>query len=100
MRPWAYALSGLLIWGLHFAGVYAIASLDALTSKDDEGAWRAANLGFSAVCILGCLLMLVVAVRRNRRVSEDTLSLLDSWAIWSPAGGLIAVLWQSLATLL
>src|SRR5690606_37788564 len=40
MARWAWMLGGLIVWTVHFMGVYAIASLADVVSRADDPAWR------------------------------------------------------------
>ena len=48
MRRWVWMLGGLIVWTIHFMGVYALASLADVVSRADDFAWRMAGLTTSA----------------------------------------------------
>ena len=45
-------LGGLIVWTVHFMGVYAIASLADVVSRADDPNWRMVGLAFSGACAL------------------------------------------------
>lgn len=98
MRRWLHVLGGLLIWTLHFAGLYAIASIDAITPPHDAGAWRAAGLAFSLACVLGCLAIVVRTARRPARA--EPAALLDWLAAVGAGTAALAVVWQTLTVVI
>ena len=55
MRRWAWMTGGLIVWFVHFMGVYAIASLADVVSRADEFGWRMTGLAFSAASVLSAL---------------------------------------------
>lgn len=97
MLRWAWMLGGLLVWTAHFCGVYGLASLaDVVATADDLG-WRMAALGFSAVCVAVCAVLLGLALRR-RRSGSDRFG--DDIAALSAVIGSIAIVWQAAPTLI
>ena len=62
MQRWLYMLGGLLVWAVHFAGVYAIASIGELVSAADAPTWRLIGLTFSIICAALTLGLLVYAL--------------------------------------
>jgi hypothetical protein len=95
VRSWLYILGGLLIWALHFLGVYAFVSLAAQTRAADTAEWQAASLALSVICGLGAGALFLVASRRARRTSSASLA--DHVAALSAMVGGIGVLWQAFA---
>lgn len=93
MRTWAFMLSGLIVWAIHFFTLYIVASI-----------WLSSPLArmLTVGLTLGCLAVLIVLMRRARR--DRRREPLDAWsrAIASPGLALagIAVLWQGLPALL
>ena len=55
MRRWAWMLGGLIVWTVHFMGVYAIASLADVVSRADDPLWRMIGLAFSGACLFAAL---------------------------------------------
>jgi hypothetical protein len=97
MGRWLWMLGGLLIWAGHFLGVYGIASVAATVSRADDAGWRALGLGFSAVCAVGCLILLGVALFRQRR-DGGTERFQDQLAGLGAGLATIAIVWQALPT--
>lgn len=99
MRFWAVMTGGLLIWAVHFLGLYLLASA-ADVSKGDAAAWNAAGLVFSLVCLLSVIgLCWRGAAALKARPADDTGAFGLRLAI---AGGLlggIGVVFQSLVLL-
>jgi hypothetical protein len=96
---WLFVLGGLLLWAVHFLGVYLIASLADLSGRPDDRAWRAAGLAFSGLCIVATATVLTIAVRRLRRPhaqGDRTLRFLDQLAALGAGAALVALVWQAL----
>lgn len=104
MRPWLILLGGLLIWFVHFMGVYGIASLADVLSDADAPASRMAVGGFTLVCAAGEAWLVWLAFRRGATGLRDAPDgLTRFWA--SVAGGgaalsFVAVLWQGLPAII
>ncbi len=96
MRTWAFLLGGLLVWAVHFFGIYIIASI-WLTSTTS----RVLALVLTGLCLAadGWLLWRAVPALRASRSDE-----VDHWialvATLGIALSLLAVLWQGLPALL
>ncbi|MDG2520682.1 hypothetical protein P7B02_03930 [Caulobacter segnis] len=100
MRFWLWGLGGLLIWALHFLGLYGLASVADLATGRADG-WRAAGLGFSLACLLATALYAVMLARRLRRASNAPVQVFALGL--GLTGGLVAaigVVFQSLPLLL
>jgi hypothetical protein len=99
MGRWLFALGGLILWAVHFLGVYLIASVADLSNQPDDPAWRATGLMFSGLCAVATLVVLVVAVRRLRLARAPdarTPRFLEQLAALGAGAALIAVVWQTL----
>lgn len=101
MRTWALALGGMGVWAVHFAGVYAIASVfDVIAEAEAPGA-RLWTAGLTVACILADA-AIALLIRRRRRA--DVRGGPEDWLL--TLGGLgagfsfVAVLWQGLPALL
>ena len=81
LSAWALTLSGLVVWAIHFGGLYAIVSwMDLNDANAAPGRWIAG--AFSVGCVLA-LLVVAGFIRRDRRLSSDL-----GW--FALAGALIA----------
>jgi hypothetical protein len=97
MQRWWYMLGGLLIWAVHFVGVYAIASIGDVVAQADHPRWRMIGLGFSGVCVMVGLGLFIQALRRGR--ADDDVSALANVLAVSGAGiAVVAMIFQSLPT--
>lgn len=100
MLRWAWMMGGLLVWFVHFMGVYAIASLADVVSRADDPLWRMVGLGFSAACALATAALTVVALRRTRRGSDPSTRFGDQLALLGGGVATVAIVWQALPTLI
>ncbi|RZJ45809.1 MAG: hypothetical protein EON86_00700 [Brevundimonas sp.] len=96
MKTWAWMLGGLIVWSVHFIGVYMISSVADVVSTADDPAWRMAGLAFGGACVLITGLLLAVALRRLR----ESLRFADQLAAFGAGTASIAIIWQSLPTLI
>ena len=97
MRGWVYMLGGLLVWSVHFAGIYAAVSLAAQTPAADTAGWQAASLVFSVACFIVASALLFVAARRARSASRGGLP--DHLAALGALVGGVGIAWQAAAPL-
>lgn len=70
MRFWLWTLGGLLIWALHFLGLYGLASVSDVATKQAED-WRGVGWAFSLVCLIATAVHAVKLARRLRRASDE-----------------------------
>lgn len=97
MRHWLFLLGGPLIWAVHFAAIYAIASISDVSAGETTAAARAAILISGAIAASATALLLVLALRSSR---HDELGAF--WRSVAALGALIsffAIVWQSLPAL-
>ena len=99
MLAWPLMLSGLIVWGAHFAGVYAIASIFALFQASDSLASRSVQGGFTLLCLAADIALVLVALRLAARTSDE----ITRWRHWIAAMGaglsFFGVFWQGLPAL-
>ncbi len=95
MRRWTWGLGGLLIWLVHFSGLYAIASVEAQTVAEDAAPWRLLALAFSAACAAAAASLLWLSVGRLRHGRDPVARLMDQLAALGSGVGLVAIVWQS-----
>ncbi len=99
MQRWFYMLGGLLVWAVHFVGVYAIASLGDVVARADDPTWRMIGLAFSVVCALVVAGLLIQALRRK----DDGTDTIDFGNLIARVGAglaLVSIVWQSLPTVI
>jgi NO-binding membrane sensor protein with MHYT domain len=100
MKDWAFTLLGLIIWAVHFLGVYAIASLADVVSHADDPAWRLGVLAFSLVCGVTALGAGFAAIRRLAR--DDGAQpgrFMTELAAVGAGIAFVAIIWQALPAL-
>ncbi len=96
MRTWLLLLSGLIIWTLHFFGIYTAASLFPGTSL---AKWLTGLLTLAALVSLAAVLFLLKGKLKDRE--SDSLSLwTHRLALLSGALAGIAILYQGLPALI
>ena len=99
MRRWTFALGGLIIWAVHFAGTYAIASLTALGVGEIQA--RLMAIALSVACLIAASMIFASATRRLRhRESEDSNVFMHQLAAFGAGGALLAIVWQTLPFLI
>lgn len=97
MQRWFYMLGGLLVWAVHFVGIYAIASIGDVIARADDPIWRMIGLVFSGMCVIAGVGLLIQALRRGR--GGDDVSELGNVLAATGAGiAVVAMLFQSLPT--
>jgi hypothetical protein len=103
VRRWALMLGGLLIWAIHFLGIYGIASVADLVSQADAPAWRLGAMVFSGLCLAAAGTVLSLALRGVRARRQHPAQIVGFSAEVGVLGaglGLIAIVWQSLPLLI
>ena len=95
MKTWAWMTAGLIVWAIHFVGVYLISSVADVLATADSAGWRMAGLGFSGLCALTVSVLLGAALRRLR-VHPDAFA--DQIAAFGSGVAIIAIIWQALPT--
>lgn len=99
MRAWAFMLGGLLVWAVHFMGVYGIASIADVAARADVQASRWTVAGLTVLCAAADALLILAAWRRSRHVTGELAPFQTSLAGLGAGFSLIAVLWQGLPAL-
>ena len=100
MRRWAWMLGGLIVWAIHFMGVYAIASAADVWARADDPAWRMGGLAFSVACLLAALALTGLAARAVRRAQEPADAFRHQLALLGGGVSAVAVAWQGLPTVI
>lgn len=97
MKTWAWMTGGLIVWGVHFVGVYLISSVADVVATADDARWRMAGLVFSGVCALITAALVWASVRRLHRGGP---TFPDQMAAFGSGVSLIAMTWQALPTII
>ena len=100
MRRWVWMLGGLIVWTVHFMGIYAIASAADVVSRADDPFWRMGGLAFSGACLLAALALAGWAARRLRRREDPSAAFGDQLALLGGGVAAIAIVWQALPTVI
>jgi len=100
MGRWIWMLGGLIVWTVHFMGVYAIASLADVVSRADDPVWRMAGLAFSGLCLLAAVAVTVAGGRRLRRETDTAAGFGDQLAVLGGGVATVAIVWQALPTVI
>lgn len=99
MQRWFYMLGGLLVWAVHFVGVYTIASVGDVVARADDQTWRMIGLGFSMLCGLGAVGLLIHSLLRKSD-GTDMIDFANTMARLGAALALVSIVWQSLPTVI
>jgi hypothetical protein len=97
MGRWLLLLGGLIVWLVHFLGVYAIASIAAVAAGQADAPlalW--AVVGFSLICAGADLALLAIALPRLRRADDSLDRFIAGGAALGAGLSLLAVIWQGL----
>lgn len=97
MQRWFYMLGGLLLWAVHFVGVYAIVSIGDVVARADDPTWRMIGLIFSGICVIAGVGLLIHALRRGRG-GDDVSALANLLAATGAGLAIVAMVFQSLPT--
>jgi hypothetical protein len=100
MARWSFMLSGFLLWALHFAGLYAIASVEAETAHADMEFWRTVALAFSIACLSSSIGVALWTYLHLARARSDGFAFHRQLAALGGVVAAIAITWQTLPLLL
>ncbi|RHW16445.1 hypothetical protein D1610_15165 [Sphingomonas gilva] len=95
MRAWLLLLGGLIVWAVHFFGLYIVASVFLTTDTA-----RMLALLVTLACLIADAMLLAAAMRANRAADDGTRRWIASLAALGAAISLVAVIWQGLPALL
>lgn len=104
MKRWLFLTGGLIVWLIHFSGIYAIASVfDVIASADAPGSrWTTAAL--TVICLAAAGLLLVWSIRGPAFLGADRDQELATFWRWiaglGAAFALVAIVWQGLPALI
>lgn len=99
MRHWLEMLGGLIVWAVHFLGVYVIASIGEVVAQADDPLWRLAGFSFSVVCAVAATLLWARTMRRHADGDEMD-SLVRTVGGAGAALALVSIVWQTLPTVI
>lgn len=100
MRAWLFLLAPFVLWGLHFGGVYAIASVFDVIGEADDPASRWTAAGFSLVCLAAAVIVGLVAGRRIAQQPTEARGWMFSLSALGSALTALSVIWQGLPALI
>lgn len=90
-------LGGLIVWTIHFFGVYGLASLGDVVSAADAPFWRGLVMGFSGLCLIVALALTADAASRLRKAGgKPTARFAPEVATLGAGLAAVAILWQAL----
>jgi hypothetical protein len=99
MKAWAWMLGGLILWGIHFVGVYVIASIADVVARADHPVGRMIALGFSGLCVAVGVALGLVAFRRLKNAREEAARFRRELTVMGYGVAVVAMVWQALPTL-
>jgi len=97
---WVWMMGGLIVWLVHFMGVYGIASLADVVSRADDPVWRMIGLAFSGACVLAALAITGWVARSLRRPADPSARFGDQLALLGGGVATVAIIWQALPTVI
>ncbi|MFN3352863.1 MAG: hypothetical protein ACK4Z5_04575 [Brevundimonas sp.] len=99
MGPWRNLLGPHLIWAVHFAGVYAIASVfDVLNSAQSAGS-RLGVAAFSVACLAAAVVLGVFAARDVSRADTEAHRWMARLGVLGAGVAALSIVWQGLPAL-
>ena len=96
MKAWAYMLGGLVVWAVHFLGVYVIASVADVAGGADHPVSRGAVGMFTLVCLIAAGWLTLDAGRRWRRAGDEMAGFVSAVAATGAGVAVVSILWQGL----
>lgn len=96
MRPWLLMFGGMIVWAIHFAGIYAIASVfDVIATADAPGS-RLATGALTLVCLAADAALFAATTFRRDRDDDDVLGWMLTVGALMAVISFISVAWQGL----
>lgn len=99
MRAWLFLLAPFFLWGLHFGGVYAIASVFDVLRDADVPASRWSTAAFSIGCFAGAVAVGLLAARGVNVQPTEARRWMYSLSALGSALTALSVVWQGLPAL-
>ncbi|RZJ18209.1 MAG: hypothetical protein EON91_06330 [Brevundimonas sp.] len=85
---------GLVIWALHFMGLYAIASAADVWGAPDAWPWRLAGAVFSVLCLMATIGVVLWLGRQRTNLSEP-----EGWerrvGLTGAVVAAVSIVWQT-----
>jgi hypothetical protein len=102
MGRWTLLLGGMIVWAIHFGGLYVLGSLAAITPPADAGLWRAIILVLSAACLAAAGGVASLAFRKLKRPGpdEEPGRFVSQVAVAGAGLSALAIVWQTTAALI
>lgn len=99
MGRWIILLGGLVVWAIHFLGVYGIASIAEVLQDAEAPAALWIMAVFTLFCVGADLAIGAVAFRFNRESGDDLDCLIRLGGAGAAGLSLVAVIWQGVPIL-
>lgn len=93
-------LGGLVLWAVHFSGVYLLASLADIATTPDGSVWHGSLAAFSFACLAGTVVLGRSAFARGRRAPDDVSRFAADLGLSSAGLAAVAIVWQTLPAFL
>ncbi len=101
MRLWLLLFGGMLVWAVHFVGIYAIASVfDVIASSDASGSRIATGILTLACLTADATIIFVTLFQRGRASNDPVVTWMMSVGALLAAISFLSVAWQGLPALL
>lgn len=94
MRAWIHLLGGLIVWSIHFLGVYAIASLADIAPPEARKPYGPILAALALTCVAAAMALAVRAWRRAG-VGEPIDQFRARLSAMGSAVAAVAIVWQS-----
>jgi hypothetical protein len=93
---WLLLLGGLIVWFVHFLGVYGIASVADVVQEAEAPAALWTIVGFTLACAAADVAIGAAAIPRLRRAVDSLDRFIAGGAAFNAGLSLVAVIWQGL----
>ncbi|MDG2529043.1 hypothetical protein [Caulobacter endophyticus] len=94
MKAWLQLLGGLIVWAVHFAGVYLIASLADIAPPQARGPYGPVLVVLTLACV-AVAVVLAIRAWRGTRDGEPVDRFRARLAALGSAVAAVAIVWQS-----
>lgn len=101
MRPWLFMFGGMGVWAIHFAGIYAIASVFDVIATANAPSSRLATGALTLVCLAAnAALFVATSFRRGKDTGDSVLRWMLTVGALMAAISFVSVAWQGLPALI